>query len=230
MNLIGPPLQPPHLPAPSAAPGAQEGLRAGAKLWLVRHAEVEARWHEIAYGSMDVALSKGGLAATSAMARAFEGVQVTRIIASDLKRAAKLGEEISGVSAAPITCDERLREMDRGSWQGRPKSEFRTLWDAEATNYWRDPYRWHVPDGEGDELLFERAWPAIHAALESVADGTLVVAAHGQLIRVVTGRLLGVDTPDSYKYALDPACAHLLRDAPDGWLHEAHNVGPEGVR
>jgi broad specificity phosphatase PhoE len=230
MHLIGPPPKPAHFTHSAPPPAAQDGLRAGAKLWLVRHAEVEERWHEIAYGAMDVALSPNGRAATEAMGHAFEAVDVTRVIASDLERAAELGVGIAAASSAPIAHDARLREMHRGSWQGRTKTDFRVLWDAEAENYWRDPYRWHVPDGEGDELIFERSWPAIHDGLAAVEGGTLVVAAHGQLIRVITGRLLGSGSPESYAYAPEPAHAHLLLDAPDGWSLEAQNVGPEGVR
>ncbi len=206
------------------------GLGSGARLWLVRHAEVEERWHDIAYGAMDVALSERGLASTEAMAAAFSGVGVSRVLASDLERAARLGAGIAGVEGAPLSHDRRLREMHRGSWQGKPKSEFRRLWDAEAEAYWRDPYRWHVPDGEGDELIFERAWPAVRAGLAEVVDGTLVIAAHGQLIRVLTGRLLGVGSPESYAYSPDPAHAHLLLDGASGWELIARNVGPEGVR
>lgn len=179
---------------------------------------------------MDVPLSERGRAATQAMARAFERVDVSSVLASDLERAAELGAGIAGAGEAPLRHDPRLREMHRGSWQGRPKSEFRALWDAQAEAYWRDPYRWHVPDGEGDELIFERAWPAVQAGLEEVAAGTLVIAAHGQLIRVVVGRLLGLDAPASYAYSLDPAHAHLLVDEPGGWNLVARNVGPEGVR
>jgi broad specificity phosphatase PhoE len=230
LQLIGPPLRPANSPDPAPAPPAVRGLGGGARLWLVRHAEVEEQWHDIAYGAMDVALSERGLAATEAMGQAFRGMGVSRVLASDLKRAALLGAGIAGAGDSPLEHDERLREMHRGSWQGRPKSEFRALWDAEAAAYWRDPYRWHVPDGEGDELIFERAWPAVHAGLEEVAAGTLVIAAHGQLIRVVVGRLLGLDAPASYAYSLDPAHAHLLVDEPDGWNLVARNVGPEGVR
>jgi alpha-ribazole phosphatase len=230
VQLIGPPPQPADSPQPAPPPPAARGLRSGARLWLVRHAEVEARWHEVAYGAMDVALSEAGREATMILAGAFGERTVTRVIASDLERAALLGQAIAEGAGVPLALDGRLREMDRGSWQGRPKSEFRTLWDRAAADYWRDPYRWHVPDGEGDELIFERAWPALLEGLDAVDGGTLVVAAHGQLIRVVIGRLLGVSSPTSYGYALEPAHAHLLVDAEDGWSLAIRQAGPKDIR
>ncbi|MCB9913669.1 MAG: histidine phosphatase family protein [Planctomycetes bacterium] len=230
MQLIGPPPRPADAPPPLPALPAQVGLGGGARLWLVRHAEVEARWHDVAYGAMDVALSAAGLAATARLGAAFEGRAVSLVVASDLDRAARLGRAIAAAGRAPLRLDAALREMHRGAWQGKPKGEFRALWDADAASYWRDPYAWHVPDGEGDALIFARAWPVLASALAEVGAGTLVVAAHGQLIRVVSGRLLGLGAPESYAWAPSPAHAHLFVDAPGGWGVGAQDVDADGVR
>lgn len=230
MNLIGPPPRPAGSPAPPPASPALDGRGEGARLWLVRHAEVDERWHDIAYGSLDVPLSPRGAEATASMGAAFRDLDVDRVLSSDLDRAARMGSAVSEACGAPLSLHASLREMDRGAWQGRPKAEFRALWDADAEAYWRDPYRWHVPGGEGDALIHARAWPRVEESLAEVGAGTLVVTAHGQLIRVLAGRLLGCDAPASYVYALDPAYAHLFIDGPGGWELAARNVGPAGVR
>jgi len=224
MQLIGPPPAPAH-PNTDYPPLPEVLSRGeGTRLWLVRHAEVEERWHEIAYGSMDVSLSAAGLEATARMAEAFAAVTVDCVLSSDLDRALRMGRGIAGASAAPITPSAALREMDRGTWQGIPKDEFSARWVADAECYWKDPFRWTVPEGEGDEKLFQRAWPVVEEALVQHVGRTVVVAAHGQLIRVLTGRALGATTPESYAYYLDPAHATLLVDGTAGWAIEKQNI------
>jgi len=225
MQAIGPPPQPagyaPRTDLPRATSRGD-----GTRLWLVRHAEVAERWHETAYGSMDVELSERGEAQTAAMGAAFEGRALARVLASDLTRARRMGEGIARHSGAPIATTSALREMDRGEWQGLTKAEFIDRWHADADGYWSDPYRWHVPGGEGDERLWLRSWPTVEAALLEAPGAELAIAAHGQLIRVLTSRALGVDVPESYAFYLDPAHATCLVDGPDGWALEAVNLAP----
>jgi broad specificity phosphatase PhoE len=177
-----------------------------------------------------VALSPEGLVNTARMGRAFAGIDVSLVLASDLERAWKMGHAIAEASGAPIRQEAALREIDRGEWQGRPKSEFVENWRAEAERYWRDPYRWHVPGGEGDEMVFTRAWPRIAEGLEEVDGGILVVAGHTQLIRVLVGRALNLSVPESYDYCLAPAHATLLVDEEQSWRLAARNVGADEVR
>jgi broad specificity phosphatase PhoE len=228
MQAIGPPPRPDdYAPRGDLPRAASRGD--GTRLWLVRHAEVAERWHETAYGAMDVELSERGEAQTRAMAAAFDGRRLDRVLASDLERARRMGEGIARATGAPVEATHALREMHRGEWQGLSKADFGARWRAEGARYWSDPYRWAAPGGEGDALLWERAWPAVEPALLAHAGGDLLVAAHGQLIRVLTSRALGLDVPESYELYLDPAHAHLVVDAPGGWRLEARNLPAEAV-
>jgi glucosyl-3-phosphoglycerate phosphatase len=206
-----------------------QGRGRGARLWLVRHAEVEERWHETAYGAMDVPLSAAGLEATARMGRGFDGLSVDLVLASDLDRARRMGRAIAEATDAPLRTDPSLREMHRGEWQGLSKAEFRRRWEADTEHYWRDPFHWRAPGGEGDAVLFARAWPTIGAGLEEVSGGTLVIAAHGQLIRVIQGRILDLSVPESFEHLLGAAHATLLVDTPEGWRLEEQNVAAPGI-
>lgn len=228
MQAIGPPPRPEgYAPRGDLPRAASRGD--GTRLWLVRHAEVAERWHDTAYGAMDVELSEHGEAQTRGMAAAFDGRRLDRVLASDLERARRMGEGIARATRAPFEATRALREMHRGDWQGLPKSEFGARWLAEAERYWSDPYRWAAPGGEGDALLWGRAWPTVEEALLGSAGGELLVAAHGQLIRVLASRALGLDVPESYELYLDPAHAHLLVDDAGGWRLEARNLPADGV-
>ncbi len=229
MKAIGPPERPASIPLPTQDLPRAKSHGKGLRLWFVRHAEVAARYHEMAYGSMNVELSEEGQQQTARMGEAFRHIPVARILSSDLDRARVMGEAISAATGVPVESHVGLREMNRGDWQGIPKVDFIEFWHKQAATYWRDPYRWHAPGGEGDELLFKRAYPLLADPIESGADGILVVTAHGQLIRVLLSRFLGLSVPESYDYYPDPAHGTCLVDGPDGWELVARNLSPEQV-
>ena len=227
MKAIGPPPLPAGWNAPELELPRAASLGQGTQLWFVRHAEVAERWHDTAYGSMNVELSERGEEQTLAMEAAFREVPLQRVLSSDLDRALRMGEGVARATGAPITISESLREMDRGDWQGMPKSEFVALWEADAESYWSDPYRWHVPAGEGDQRLFERAYPLVEEALAAAPGSSIAITAHGQLIRVLISRFLGLDVPQSYDYYPDPAHATCLVDGASGWELLARNRAPQ---
>ncbi|MFT7670693.1 MAG: broad specificity phosphatase PhoE [Planctomycetota bacterium] len=229
MKAIGPPPQPAgYTPSTLGLPTAPS-LGNGTKLWLLRHAEVAESWHDKAYGSKDVPLSETGALDTKRLAKCFAKIQVDAVLSSSLTRALTMGEHVAEASSAPLQSTFALREMDRGDWQGLLKSTFIANWSAEADHYWSDPFRWHTPNGEGDELVFARAWPELERALGEVAGGTLVVTAHGQLIRVLISRMLGLNISESYDYYPDPAHASLLVDTQDGWQLSSQNLSAEAL-
>lgn len=225
MKAIGPPPRPddyvPNLAGRPSATSRGEGTH----IWLVRHATVAEEFHSIAYGAMDVPLSSSGEEATRQMGLAFTDLPVDAVLSSDLSRARELGKSISNATGAPLATSEHLREIHRGEWQGLPKEAFVENWHAQAELYWSDPFRWHTPGGEGDEMIFARAWPIVEATLEAHVGGHVVVTAHSQLNRVLISRMLGIDVPESYEYFLDPAHATRLVDTKDGWSVEASNLG-----
>jgi len=225
MKAIGPPPPPPGHEGSTVELPRAPSRGTGARLWLARHARVDASWTPVAYGALDVPLSAEGEEDTLRLGEALGALPVGRVISSDLARARRLGERVAAISGAELHATSGLREMDRGEWQGLPKEEFLARWTAEAEQYWRDPYRWRAPGGEGDEVLFARAWPEVEVGLAAVDGGTLVLTAHGQLIRVLIGRMLGLGVPESYAHYLDPAHASCLVDSPAGWRVEAQNLG-----
>jgi broad specificity phosphatase PhoE len=229
MKAIGPPAIPEGITTPTLELPRAKSHGRGIHLWFVRHAEVAEKYHDMAYGSMNVELSERGQEQTARMARAFGKVTVDRIMSSHLDRARVMGEGIAASTGAPMETSENLREMDRGDWQGLKKSVFIDNWHGDAANYWKDPYHWHVPNGEGDSRLFERAYPLLAEAIEQQTSGTLLITAHGQLIRILISRFLGLSVPDSYEYYPDPAHATCLEDTPAGWTLLKRNLSPDEV-
>jgi broad specificity phosphatase PhoE len=223
MRLIAPP----PFPNPDEAaerPQPEPGPKSGTRIWLVRHAEVHADWHARAYGNTDVALSENGERETRAMGATFAGARIDLVVSSQLARARAMGEVIARASGAPLAIDERLREIWRGEWQGLPSIEFRRRWELEKELFLADPWNWKGHKGESDADVFARAWPALLEGIARARGGTLALASHYNVIRVLVTKAMGLRPHESFAFQNDPAHAALLVDAPGGWKLEAQNL------
>lgn len=128
------------------------------------------------YGRMDVALAEPAEAgATALMAAA--GVPIERIVSSPSTRAQAVARIVAERTGAALHVDDRLREMDFGTWEGQPWSAIsRTEIDAWA----RDPAGYRPGGGETVNEMLRRvrhAWPS----LASAAETTLLVTHAGPI-------------------------------------------------
>lgn len=225
MSSSPPPAEPPPsatLLPPHPAPHAGRGT--GARLWLVRHAEVHEEWEGRAYGDLDVPLSDGGAARTLEMGREFGALPLDLVLASPLQRARRLGAEVARVANAELVEEDGLREVNRGRWQGRDVTELHEACADEVRDFYADPWGWAGHGGEHDEAIATRAWSAVERGLERVGDGTLLVATHYNVIRVLVASALGVPPVRSFAVRIDLGRAVGLVDAPEGWRLEGTNL------
>ncbi len=220
MRLLDPPPRPARAPVPPV-PAALPSRGSGASLWLVRHAEVAEEWRARAYGSGEVPLSPRGLEQTARLGERFAGQELTAVYGSDLSRARAMAESIARAARAPRVELAGLREIDRGGWSGRPLAEFDAAWRADAESYWRDPWNWRPHGGESDAQVFARASAAIERVLDEIGGGAAALCTHGNWIRIVLGRALGVGVVESFDYRVGVATASRIVDGPAGWRLEA---------
>ena len=172
-----------RIPRPQPAPGtsvgsqpdspAPRGRGDGTQVWLVRHAVVHEDWHQRAYGGLDVPLSTYGEQQTQAMGEAFGAAfgasGLSAVTSSNLARAAAMGRSIAKATGAPLAVDPRLREIDRGAWQGDPSQAFRQRWEADPA-FFEDPWNWKGHDGESDADLYARVGPAFDDVARAAAQ------------------------------------------------------------
>lgn len=205
-------------------PARHPGYRSGTTVWLFRHGEVHEDWQGRAYGGEDVPLSAAGERDTRDVAAAFAGVRAELVVASTLRRARVLGEALSVSTGAPLQFDAGLVEIARGRWQGLPVAE---LWRDHAEDvaaFYADPWSFDAHGGENDRAVLARAWPVLERSLERARGGTLFVAAHYNVIRVLLARAVGVPPQHSFRLRVDLSAICRLRDGPQGWVLERANV------
>lgn len=207
-----------------APPAHVRGPGTGARLWLVRHAEVHEDWQGVAYGDLDVPLSEVGRRQTASLIERLAALAPRAVLSSPLERALALGRGLAEASGAPLTVADGLREIDRGAWQGARVEELHAARAEEVAAFYADPWSWRGHGGECDADVAARAWPVVEAALAAPGSGDLVVVSHYNVIRVTAGRMLGIPPERTFALRVDPGSAVALVDGPRGFVLHHSNV------
>ena len=156
------------------------------RIILVRHGESYANRRHIYVGHTDAPLEERGLEQARLTAEYIaENYTVSRVYASDLKRAFDTGMRTAERVGVDIIPDRELREIYAGEWEGVPFDELDTRF-RDSYSVWRnDIGNCKTPSGESVKQLAER----VRAELERIAlahDGeTVVCATHATPIRAM---------------------------------------------
>lgn len=162
-------------------------------LYLMRHGAPELAGRMM--GRTDGAVTVAGIAACRARAA---GLAVTRLIASDLRRA----RDCAAAIGTPAI-DPRWRELDFGAWDGLAARAI----DAEAlARFWNDPDAAPPPGGERWSALVAR----VSAAVAGLAPEPTLVVTHGGAMRAALAALCGFDMARTWAFDLPYAAVLAL--------------------
>lgn len=179
-----------------------------ATLYLIRHGtpELEGRF----LGRTDCAVTQSGIAACLAQANE---LSFSRIVTSDLQRAARCAHAIGAEHDIQVEQDPRWREFDFGDWDGLPASAI----DAEALGgFWADPDAGAPPGGERWSALRAR----VEEAIEMLAPVPTLVLTHGGAIRAALSVLCGFGQQQCWAFDMPYASVTTVR-----WWPEAPRRG-----
>ncbi|EFQ83617.1 phosphoglycerate mutase family protein [Aeromicrobium marinum DSM 15272] len=142
-------------------------------------------------GQTDTSLDDVGREQAAAAARRLASLAPHRILCSDLERARHTAEALAELVGVPAEPDPRLREMDFGAREGLTWQE---AWDRypDGMRAWMEGDETQIPDSETHAQAGERFAAGVREALEVLpADATMVVVAHGAVIRTGACTFLG---------------------------------------
>ncbi|HWB72066.1 MAG TPA: histidine phosphatase family protein [Egibacteraceae bacterium] len=163
------------------------------RLVLVRHAESLWNAAGIFQGHEGPGLTERGHAQARATAKALGNAyaDATLIARSDLIRVVETAAPTERQLALPVHVDQRLRELDVGSWAGKTHAQIRADDPAAAAAWGRGV---DVTRGGGESFadLRRRAWAALCEVAERAGEGSALVFTHGGPIRVGVAAALSV--------------------------------------
>ncbi|HLR44434.1 MAG TPA: histidine phosphatase family protein [Brevibacterium sp.] len=199
-------------------------------LTLLRHGRTAYNAEGRFQGQVDVPLDALGTAQARAVATHLAGSwSISRIVASDLRRAAQTAQALSDETGVPVEYDSALREISVGDWEGHTRDEVARRWPAEL-DAWLAGVEMRPPGGESRDESAARVHRAISGLAEaSVEDTDLVIVAHGAVIRGAAEMLLGMELGHGRLGVLTNCTYARLSPGRDGWVLRAWGGGAESV-
>jgi broad specificity phosphatase PhoE len=165
---------------------------------FVRHGQTEVNRAGRFQGRHDAALTPLGVAQADALGRALAALPIARVLASPLSRAQRTAAAIAGPHGLAVELDERLVELDYGTWDQRALADVtQQEWSA-----WRADPGFSPPGGES--LLDVRARVA-QLLDDLLGDDVVVAVSHVSPIKAAVCVALGVDERATWRMHLDIA-------------------------
>jgi alpha-ribazole phosphatase len=170
------------------------------RLLLARHGETAWNASRRYQGQTDVPLNETGRHQADALAHRLSGEEIDAIYASDLQRARETAEAIAACHELPVRADPRLREIAFGDWEGLTSEEIKEQ-DAESLTAWYDdPLHASPPGGEMLRQAARRAEAALEEITARHLDKTVLVVAHGGILRVLLCLALQLPPTTCWRY------------------------------
>ncbi len=199
-------------------------------LFLLRHAEVEAKFQRVFGGRIDMNLSPRGHDQAAALARYVKRHQFHAVYASPMKRVQQTLAPIAKNLSAPAIIIPELREVDFGDWTG-------LSWDEVFAKYRISAFQWleqleaaGIPNAECRSTFAARVEPCLRRILAEHRGQQVAIVCHGGVIRMILSLLLDLPLSKMAHFDIDYASitrvdleAHktevqFLNHAP--WQHE----------
>lgn len=185
---------------------------------LVRHARSTSNVARTLAGrSPGVGLDPYGQAQAQELAQRLAALPVTRIVRSPLQRCAETIAPLAAAFGLEPAVDERLSEVDYGSWTGRKLDELgaEPLWKTVQ----RHPSAAVFPGGEGLAHVQARAVAAVREhdrAVESEhGPGALWLAcSHGDVLKAILADAVGSHLDQFQRILVEPASVSVVAYTP----------------
>src|SRR5688500_7504999 len=118
------------------------------RLLLVRHGEVEERYHRVFGGRIDMELSPEGHEQAAALARYLARRKIDAIYASPMRRAQQTLAPLAGQCAVPAVTIPDFREVDFGDWTGLTWEQVHRRYQVSAFNWLDQIERAAIPNAD----------------------------------------------------------------------------------
>jgi glucosyl-3-phosphoglycerate phosphatase len=193
---------------------------------LLRHGRTEWNASGRFQGMLDSPLDATGIAQAAAAAIALVPMRPDALVSSQLQRALDTAGPVGEQCGLDIAVDERLAEIELGSWQGLTRSEAKAAYPEEYAR-WQAGEDGRRGGGETYAEVGARATACVRDWLDRLGSGSLLLAVtHGGTARATIGTMLGMAPDTWWRLAPLSNCRwSLLADSGRGWRLEEHNAG-----
>jgi broad specificity phosphatase PhoE len=160
------------------------------RLFLVRHAEVEGRYHRVFGGRIDMDLSPWGHEQAASLAAFFRPRPLDALYASPMKRVQQTLHPLRPHARQPPVLLPDLREVDFGDWTGLSWEEVAAKYQTNAFDWLRQLELSAIANAECPRAWRTRVAASLDRILKAHPGQEVGVVCHGGVIRMLLSILL----------------------------------------
>ena len=179
-----------------------------ATLFLIRHGLTAVTGSRLYGRTPGIHLDDRGRRQAAAIVDRFQGVRLTAIYSSPLERCVETVEPLAAAKGLEVRIAEGLIEMDAGEWTGRTLSSLRRLKLWHTVQH--GPSRFHFPGGEGFADAQARVIDEVDRIARRHPRGRVVVATHGDLVRILIAHHGGAHLDHFQRTISDPGSVSAI--------------------
>jgi broad specificity phosphatase PhoE len=195
-------------------------------LYLLRHGEVETRYHRVFGGQIDMDLSPLGHEQAKALARYLRKTSFDAIYASPMKRAQQtLAPLIEAYEKQAKTMAD-LCEVHFGDWTGLTWQQVHDKYQIRAFHWLEAMEMAKVPNGECGAKFRARIEPCLKQILDAHAGQKIAIVCHGGVIRMILSILLHLPLPKTAHFEIEYASVTKVSVSPEKTVLELMNFTP----
>ena len=155
------------------------------KVIFIRHGQTEWNVTGRYQGQSDVKLTEEGKKQAEKLADNFPVAKVDAVYASDLCRAMVTAETIANKFGLKVQAESAFRELSFGDWEGLTYQQIVDKWEDAMANFLQHPDVLEIPGGESFPAVQQRAMKRLNELIEKHDGQTIVVVAHGAVLRTM---------------------------------------------
>jgi broad specificity phosphatase PhoE len=196
------------------------------RLYLLRHGEVEARYHRVFGGKIDMELSPLGHEQVQALADYFRRHPPHVMYASPMKRVQQTLAPLAKQTGLTPMILPGLREVDFGVWTGLSWEQVRERFKVSAFEWLNQLEAGSIADAEAMPDFRKRVDEALRQILRESPCKEVAVVAHGGVIRMLLALILDLPFARMSAFDIEYASITKVRISPDKTEIELMNFTP----
>ena len=179
-----------------------------ATILMIRHAAHSDLGTVLSGRRPGLPLTGEGAMQAARLARRLGHETLAMVQSSPVCRACETAQAVAAAAHVAVETVAALDEIDFGEWTGR------TFADLAADPRWGE---WNShrataipPGGESMAAVQDRAWDHVMRAAHAAPGRTIAMVSHGDVIRAVIARVLGLSLDHIHRFDVDPASVSRL--------------------
>lgn len=155
------------------------------RLYITRHGQTEWNLAGKMQGWADSPLTAKGREDAKLLSKHLIDVKFEAIYSSPSKRAYDTADIVKGMRPIEIKTDDRLKEMNIGSWEGQTKDVLKEKYSVQYTALWETPHLFVPIDGESLYDVQKRMSHFLEHVQKQYQSGNIFIVTHTCALKLI---------------------------------------------